>query len=219
MTAGSPLKLQEQCAPTMGRIVRFGAEWNLSEAAAFETVKRSIESWGGVARGESVEDYLESLRAEDLAVALVNRAVMAVLGPLSLPRLELRDGVPPGLRTLVVVPTLLTSEADIEEQVGRLEIHFLANPAGDLHFALLSDWVDAPTEAMPEDEQLLAAARDGIARLNARNGPAPPAGSRFLLLHRKRLWNAGERFLFIAASNVIPSRRCGNIPARIGRRS
>jgi len=130
--------------------------------------------------------------ASDLAVALVNRAVMAVLGPMSLPRLELRDGVPPGLRTLVVVPTLLTSEADIEEQVGRLEIHFLANPAGDLHFALLSDWVDAPTEAMPEDDRLLAAARDGIARLNARNGPAPPAGSRFLLLHRKRLWNAGE---------------------------
>ena len=130
--------------------------------------------------------------ASDLAVALVNRAVMAVLGPMSLPRLELRDGVPPGLRTLVVVPTLLTSEADIEEQVGRLEIHFLANPAGDLHFALLSDWVDAPTETMPEDDRLLAAARDGIARLNARNGPAPPAGARFLLLHRKRLWNVGE---------------------------
>src|SRR6185369_179588 len=68
----------------------------------------------------------------------------------------------------------------------------LANPDGNLHFALLSDWIDGPAETMPEDDRLLAAARDGIARLNARNGPAPPAGSRFLLLHRKRLWNAGE---------------------------
>ena len=31
----------------------------------------------------------------------------------------------------------------------------------------------------------------GIARLNQRYGPAP-GGDRFLLLHRKRLWNAGE---------------------------
>ena len=130
--------------------------------------------------------------ASDLAVALVNRAIMAVLGPRSLPRLELRDGVPPDLRTLVVVPTLLTGAAEIEEQVGRLEIHYLANPDGDLHFALLSDWVDATAETMPEDDRFLAAARDGIARLNARNGPAPAAGPRFLLLHRRRLWNAGE---------------------------
>ncbi len=135
---------------------------------------------------------LALIPASDLAVALVNRGVMAVLGPMSLPRLELRDGVPPALRTLVVVPTLLTSEAEIAEQVSRLEIHFLANPDGDLHFALLSDWIDAPTETTPEDDRLLAAARDGISRLNARNGPAPAAGPRFLLLHRKRLWNAGE---------------------------
>ena len=130
--------------------------------------------------------------ASDLAVALVNRAIMALLGPMSLPRLELRDGVPPDLRTLVVVPTLLISAAEIEEQVSRLEIHYLANPDGDLHFALLSDWVDAAAETMPEDDRFLAAARDGIARLNARNGPPPAAGPRFLLLHRRRLWNAGE---------------------------
>ena len=136
--------------------------------------------------------FLAAIPASDLSVALVNRAVMAVLGPRSLPRLELHDGVPPSLRTLVVVPTLLTSEADIDEQVSRLEIHFLANPDGDLHFALLSDWRDALTETRPEDARLLGAAIDGIARLNGRNGPAPAGGARFLLLHRKRLWNAGE---------------------------
>ncbi len=135
---------------------------------------------------------LAVIPASDLSVALINRAVMAVLGPRALPRLELHDGVPPSLRTLVVVPTLLTTEADIDEQVSRLEIHFLANPDGDLHFALVSDWRDAPTETRPEDDRLLAAAIDGIERLNARNGPAPAAGARFLLLHRKRLWNAGE---------------------------
>ena len=39
-----------------------------------------------------------------LAVALVNLMVTRVLGPKPLPRLDLDDGVPTDLRTLVVVP-------------------------------------------------------------------------------------------------------------------
>ena len=112
-------------------------------------------------------------------------------GATPLPALELRGGVPAHLRTLVAVPTLLTTPAAIEEQIERLEVHHLASPEGDLHFALLSDWLDAATEHVDGDEALLEAAMAGIARLNRRYGPAP-GGDRFLLLHRKRVWNAGE---------------------------
>jgi len=135
---------------------------------------------------------LAMIPASDLALALINRAVMDLIGPRPLPRLELPEGVPAGMRTLVVVPTLLTSAAEIEEHVNRLEIHFLANPDGHVHFVLLSDWKDATAESMPEDAALLTTAIDGIARLNARSGPAPPGGERFLLLHRRRAWNARE---------------------------
>lgn len=38
----------------------------------------------------------------------------------------------------------------------------------------------------------LAAAVEGIARLNRRHGPAP-GGDRFLLLHRRRVWNESQR--------------------------
>jgi cyclic beta-1,2-glucan glucanotransferase len=130
--------------------------------------------------------------ASDLAIALVNRAVMELLGPRPLPRLELKDGIPSSLRTLVVVPTLLTSEAEIEEHLHHLEIHYLANVDGDIRFALLSDWTDAPTETTRGDDGLLAAAIEGIANLNRRHGPAPGEGERFLLLHRRRVWNEGE---------------------------
>ena len=81
--------------------------------------------------------------ASDLAVALINRFVTELLGPRALPRLELAEGIPPALRTLVVMPTLLVSDAEIEEQVNRLELHYLANLEGAIHFALLSDWIDA----------------------------------------------------------------------------
>ena len=107
--------------------------------------------------------------ASDLAIALVNREVTALLGPRALPRLALRDGVPSDLRTLVVVPTLLIDPAQIAEQIERLEVHYLGNSDGDLRFALLSDWTDAPQENLPGDDDLLATGVDGIAQLNRRH--------------------------------------------------
>ena len=135
---------------------------------------------------------LGAISAIDAGVALVNRGVTLFVGPVPLPGLELRDGIPESLRTLVAVPTFLTTPEDIAEQVERLEIHHLASPEGDLHFALLSDWIDADVDRAEGDAELVAIARDGIERLNRRYGPAP-AGPRFLLLHRRRVWNESER--------------------------
>ena len=85
------------------------------------------------------------LPASEIATALVNRAVTWSFGATILPGLELADGVPDKLRTLVAIPTLLTSEADLIEQIERLEVHHLAGTGGDITFALLLDGVDATT--------------------------------------------------------------------------
>ena len=135
---------------------------------------------------------LAAFPASDLAIALINRAVTDWLGPRTLPRLELKTGVPEHLRTLVVMPTLLTRKQEVEDLVARLEIHYLANPEGNLHFALLSDWADAVSEELPNDQELLHHAREGMASLNLRYGPVPGGGDRFLLFHRRRLWNESE---------------------------
>ncbi|MGH2615184.1 MAG: glucoamylase family protein, partial [Thermomicrobiales bacterium] len=152
----------------------------------------SIASGIGIA-GLTLLGLLALVPASDLAIALVNRAVTALVGPRVLPKLELRDGVPSSLRTIVVVPTLLTSQADIEEQIERLEVHYLANADGALYFALLSDWTDAPQESMPGDDVLLAIAVEGIARLNRSHGSAADGGARFFLFHRRRRWNESEQ--------------------------
>ncbi|WP_244511018.1 GH36-type glycosyl hydrolase domain-containing protein [Magnetospirillum fulvum] len=126
--------------------------------------------------------------AVDAAVALVNRAVTFGFGAILLPGLELEHGVPASLRTIVVVPTLLTSAKSIEEQVERLEVHHLASPDGELYYALLSDWADAATEHAEGDDVLLNVAIAGIERLN-RCHPPTASGPRFLLFHRRRVWN------------------------------
>jgi cyclic beta-1,2-glucan synthetase len=129
--------------------------------------------------------------ALDLAVALVNHIVTSGFRAILLPSMDYRAGIPQDMRTLVAVPMLLTSEQDIETLVERLEIHSLASPPGELHFALLSDWTDGTSEHMAGDDALLTLATASIARLNQRYGPAP-GGDRFFLLHRKRVWNESE---------------------------
>jgi cyclic beta-1,2-glucan synthetase len=114
------------------------------------------------------------------------------IGASRLPGLALRDGIPEELRTLVAVPVMLNSRAAVEQHLHRLEIHYLASPDDQLHFALLSDWMDADQERMPTDDALLDIAILGVARLNRRYGPAK-GGERFLLLHRKRQWSESEQ--------------------------
>ncbi|MCR4266445.1 GH36-type glycosyl hydrolase domain-containing protein [Nitratireductor sp. ZSWI3] len=131
------------------------------------------------------------LPATDVATALVNRAMTWSFGATILPGLALKQGVPPSLRTLVAVPTLLTSEADLLEQIERLEVHHLSGVGGDLVFALLTDGTDADREVMEDDARLLDSAAKAIAALNRRHEPAA-GGSRFLILHRRRVYNAAE---------------------------
>ena len=134
---------------------------------------------------------LGTIPAIDAAVAFVNRGVNAGFAATLLPARELLGGVPADLRTLVAVPTLLTTPEAIEELIERLEIHYLASPEGHLHFALVTDWTDAANEHANDDAALVAVAAEGVARLNRRYGPVP-GGARFLLLHRRRVWNKGK---------------------------
>ena len=129
--------------------------------------------------------------ASDVAVATVNRTITQQVGATLLPALELREGVPPDLRTIVVVPTLLMGLSTIRQQIERLEVHYLSNPDDNFIFALLSDWCDSATEHAADDQSLLDEAAARIARVNERYGHA--GGSvRFFLLHRRRVWNQSE---------------------------
>ena len=130
------------------------------------------------------------LCASQLAVALVNWLATLVLQPRLLPRLDYSAGIAPECRTMVVVPTMLTSLAGVDRLIEILEIHQLANRDEHLHFALLTDFRDAPEATLPGDEPLLQRARAGVELLNRKYPSANQ--TRFFLFHRPRRWNAGE---------------------------
>ncbi|HEY6003419.1 MAG TPA: glucoamylase family protein, partial [Anaeromyxobacter sp.] len=131
------------------------------------------------------------LPASEVAIALVQHLAARFAPPRRLPRLDLSAGLPEDARTLVVVPTLLTSVEGVARQLEHLEVIALGNLDPRIHFAILGDFTDATAREMPGDAALLAAARSGIEALNARHGEG--RGDRFFLFHRMRQWNEGER--------------------------
>jgi cyclic beta-1,2-glucan synthetase len=125
------------------------------------------------------------------AVSLVNWVAMLFIKPYPLPRMDFTHGIPSSFRTIVVVPAMLSNAAQIESLIEALEIRFLGNRDHHLHFALLTDFNDAPQEHMPTDMTLLAMAEERINTLNKlyqRDNE-----DIFLLLHRPRRWNPGEQ--------------------------
>ncbi|MGD0961896.1 MAG: glucoamylase family protein, partial [Methylomonas sp.] len=123
----------------------------------------------------------------DIAIGFFNQLIIALLPPRHLPRLELKQGVPEAMSAFVVTPTMFARETEVLAQVKQMEIRYLSNPDGAVRFALLSDWLDADQETLPNDASLLQTAVAGVAELNSQYG-----AERFFVFHRKRQWNASE---------------------------
>ncbi|RIK41851.1 MAG: hypothetical protein DCC55_10590 [Chloroflexi bacterium] len=121
-----------------------------------------------------------------IAVDLVNYLVTQLIPPRTLPKLEFEQGIPAACRTMVVIPALLSQPGDVDTLFDELELHYLSNPDPNhnLTFALLGDFADAPEETRPEDEAILARARQRLTALNDQY-PFDP----FYFFHRRRLWN------------------------------
>ena len=134
--------------------------------------------------------FLLLLPASRLAIASTQRLAASFAPPRRLPRLDFQSGVPEDARTLVVVPTLLSSVEYVGQLIENLEVLALGNLDPRIHFAILGDFTDATAREMPDDGAIVAAARSGVEMLNARHGEG--RGDRFFLFNRVRQWNQAE---------------------------
>ncbi|WP_260295429.1 GH36-type glycosyl hydrolase domain-containing protein [Sedimenticola hydrogenitrophicus] len=130
------------------------------------------------------------IAASALAVPLVNMLVTLVLPPRTLPRMDYSKGIPDVHRSMVIVPTLLDTPQGVDSLLEALEIRYLGNRDPNLFFALLTDYRDAPEQALPGDDALLAYLRAAVEALNATYRDDRPCI--FYLFHRPRMWNPVE---------------------------
>jgi cyclic beta-1,2-glucan synthetase len=125
----------------------------------------------------------------ETANGFVNWIIPMFMPPTRLIGFEYKNGLPPEAKTLVAVPTLITSRDSVDEHIRNLEVHYLTNPRGEVYFALLTDWADSKVEQTEDDLDILDYAREKITALNNHYTQSNP---RFFLLHRKRLFNSQE---------------------------
>lgn len=124
----------------------------------------------------------------ELSIQIVNALVISLLPPEPLPKMDFRDGIPAEDTALVVIPMMLSSLKVVHQELEKLEVRYLANREEHLFFGLLCDFMDGAEPSAPSDAELLKAASEGTAALNARY-----EGRRFVLFHRPRVWSESEK--------------------------
>ncbi|MEO9020590.1 MAG: glucoamylase family protein [Ginsengibacter sp.] len=139
-------------------------------------------NWLAIAVG-----ILSLLAAGQLVITLINWVASLVVMPSLLPRMDFSSGIPEESRTMVIIPSMLTSNTEIESLAEALEVYFLANRDENLHFGLLTDFPDALQETLPEDNARVQLAIQKIEKLNIKYGSTD--NSIFFLFHRPRKWN------------------------------
>ncbi len=128
--------------------------------------------------------------ASEWAVTGLHWLIEFSMPPRMLLRYDFSHGIPEEAATMVVIPTIWSTAKEVKELTDRLELHYLANRDPNIHFALLGDFVDASTESIPEDSDVLEAARTSIESLNKTYSRSD--GTTFHLFQRRRLWNPSE---------------------------
>jgi cyclic beta-1,2-glucan synthetase len=132
---------------------------------------------GGYARSEGARwlatlplMLLALVPLSDLGVNLTNRIASLVWPPRVLPKLDHEHPVADAHRTIVVVPTLLTSPESVRRVLDDLEVAQLANSDPNIHFAVIGDLRAAAEETAGGDAAILQAAEEGVAELNEKHG-------------------------------------------------
>ena len=185
--------------PVADRLLRFirAAGWPAMVVpvvlftAIIVAVTASILGYAGLpAAGIVLLCLLVALPASEAALGLFNTLVALFVEPKRLIAYEYKSGIPAHARTMVAMPVILATRDDVDDAVHNLEVHYLSNADGEIHFALLSDWPDSNVERSDRDDELLDYTRMLIAGLNARYPKSQHV--RFYLLHRHRLKNPSE---------------------------
>lgn len=128
--------------------------------------------------------------ASEMAISLINWIACRIQKPTTFARLELKDGIPDNLRTMVVIPVLLTDEKRVEELLQNMENLYLSNREENLYFAIIGAFKDSSGPDASSDKEVLRVTFEGIKELNhkyAKNGK-----ELFYFYHRSRKFNESD---------------------------
>lgn len=128
----------------------------------------------------------------DIVKNTLDFALVHLVPPRFVPRMALKEGIPPEGRTLCVVVSLLTGEDSGAKLAGLLERYRLANRDGgeQLRFGILADLPDGAAPMGKEGEQWANCAKRAVDKLNEKYG-----GGFYLFFRRPSFSIRDERYM------------------------
>ncbi len=128
----------------------------------------SLALWQGFQAESWALFFLLLLPASDLMKNLVDFCATRLVRPRGVPRMALKEGLPPEGRTLCVIAGLLTDEHSGDSYAALLERYRLANRdcGSELRFGLLADLPDREAPMGAKERRWVKRAKEAIDALN-----------------------------------------------------
>ena len=118
---------------------------------------------------------------------VVNEILINVIPTNVIPKLDYSKGIPKESKTMVVIPTIISTEEKIKNMFDILESFYLINKSDNLYFTLLGDVKASDKKDMDYDEELSEYGEKYAKKLNEKYKK-----DLFYFMYRKRIWNQGE---------------------------
>lgn len=122
-----------------------------------------------------------------LFVQILNQLLIRFVPTYPLPKLDYSKGIPDSAKTMVVIPTIISTTDKIKEMFDTLETFYLINKTENLYFTLLGDVKALDQEVIDSDYTLAEFGMEYAEKLNKKYKK-----NLFQFLYRKRFWNEKE---------------------------
>lgn len=136
-----------------------------------------------------IEAIIILIPASEIIVAFTNWIVAKKIPLRHVPKMYLKDGINNENKTIVIVPSMISSEENIKKLVEKLEVTYLGNKEENVYFAILGDFQDCEHETTKNDKNLNDFALEQIKKLNKKYCIN---NNKFFYLNRKRVYNSKE---------------------------
>lgn len=122
-----------------------------------------------------------------LFVQIFQQILIRVVPTKPILKLDYSKGIPDDSKTMVVIPTIISSKDKIKEMFDTLETFYIINKTDNLYFTLLGDVKASNQEVLDIDDELSEYGISYAEKLNKKYKK-----ELFYFLYRKRFWNEGE---------------------------
>ena len=127
----------------------------------------------------------------EIVIQSLQYILSKIVKPKLIPKLDLSEGIPEELATMIIIPTIIKDKEKVKELISKLEVYYLANKSENIYFTLLGDCTSSEKEKEEFDNELIRVGKEEIQRLNEKYKQI--GLGKFQFIYRKRRWNSKEK--------------------------